>query len=404
MSREYQIRHLFKSRYYSAYAASAFLAMVSYGMSYIALTWIVMRYDNGGIDAVVMLMVCFWLPSVLLSPFAGIIVDKMCRRKLFIFTSFSRGLILLLLGLIEWRYQSLTAIYIMSILEGIVSVIVLPTVTTLVREIVPEEQLLIANTTIDMVYEVGNVVGMALAGFAVALLSNSGSLIADGCLFFIATFFAYKIKTPYRVALDESAQSKTLFSDIKSGFNYILKRREIKVTYSLELLALVVYMVVPVLTAPFAHKYLHATALQFGYLEAILSVGVVLGNLIAPRMVQKFGLLKILLIYNLILIICFAIFASNRDITIAYLLNFFIGIGFASSSLAMMKAQEVTNIDYQGRVSSSFNALSSFIMLLVYALLYFEGKIIQIDLLYYIQVLLALMSVILLVAYSKIFK
>lgn len=395
---------LLRNKPYFYYAMSAFLAMISYGMSYIALTWIVLHYDGGGVKPVVILMVCFWLPSVLLSPFAGALVDRLNRRRLFIFTSWARGLVLLILGLIEWKYQSLAAIYVLSIIEGIISVPVLPTVTALVREIVAENELLAANTFIDMIYETGNVVGMAVAGFAVALLSNAGSLIADGILFFIATLCAYGIQTPYKITIEKTVTVKKILSDLYLGLVYIFKRTEVKVTYTLELLSLVIYMVVPVLTAPFARKYLHASVTQFGYLEALISIGVVVGNLIAPKMVKTFGLLATMVIYNALLVLCFMLFAYNRELVVAYGLNFFIGIGFAAWALIMTRAQEVTDIDYQGRVSASFNSLSSFIMLVVYAIMYFEGGAIQISHLYFVQVALSVLSLFLILRYYKLFK
>jgi len=87
-----------------------------------------------------------------------------------------------------------------------------------------------------------------------------------------------------------------------------------------------------------------------------------------------------------------------------YLLNFLIGLGFASWSLIMTRAQELTDLDYQGRVLSSFNALSSVGMLLVYAALYFEGTTISLAHLYYVQVGFAAVSIFLLLKHHELFQ
>jgi predicted MFS family arabinose efflux permease len=280
---------------------------------------------------------------------------------------------------------------------------VLPTVTALVREIIEKKHLLIANTTIDMVYETGNVIGMAIAGFSVALLSNAGAIMLAGALFFISTAFAYGINTPYRSTIAKAVKVKEVFNDLIMGLNYIVKRTEIKVVYTLQLLSLVIYMVVPVLTAPFAHKYLHANVTQFGYLEALLSIGVVVGNILAAPMVNRLGLLTTMIIYNALLAICFTLFALNRDLTTAYVLHLFIGIGFAAWALIMTRAQEITDIDFQGRVSASFNSLSSVVMLIVYGIMYFEGKVISLSHLYYVEVLSAVISLALIIYYYRFF-
>jgi hypothetical protein len=70
----------------------------------------------------------------------------------------------------------------------------------------------------------------------------------------------------------------------------------------------------------------------------------------------------------------------------------------------MTRAQELTDLDYQGRVLSSFNALSSVGMLLVYAALYFDGTAISLAHLYYVQVGFAAVSIVLLLKYHQLFK
>lgn len=397
---------LFKNSSYFCYAGSAFFAMLSYGMSYIVMTWMVLKYHNGGIGPVAILMFCFWLPSVFLSSFAGVIVDRVSRRKLFIFTSWSRGLLLLVLGLIEWKYHSLMAIYIISILEGVVSCFVLPAVTALMREIVPSEQLLMANSTIDMVYESGSVIGMAIAGFAIAAFSNEGSLIFDGLLFFIATAFAYGIKTQYQGRIESIApvHQKSILREFRAGLFYIMRSKGIAVVYFLELVVMVVYMITPVLMAPFATQYLHASVAEFGYIEAALSIGVILGNIVAPNLVYRYGLLKILVLFNVILAVSFILFAINRNLWYAGLLNFLMGVGFASWALIMTRAQELTALDFQGRVQSSFSALSGVVILAVYSLLYFDAVHVRLNMLYYLEVVFIAIGLGLIFSFRKLFK
>lgn len=395
--------HMFRDRSFALYASSAALSMISYGMSYIAMTWLVLQF-HGGVTPVVILMFTFWLPTVFLSPLAGVIVDRYPRKQLFLFCSWSRGMLLVWLGLGEWYHPSLYFIYLISFFEGVIFTFVLPTVTSLVREIVEEKDLLQANSLVDVAYETGSVIGMALSGFAIALLTVTGSLVFDGLLFFVATIVAFGIQTPYKVVVETQQGLKAIWHEMRDGFFYIIDRADIRVAYTLELLALVSYMVVPVLTAPFATRLLHATVGEFGGLEATLSIGVVLGNFLVPKLVEKSNLFKVLLALNIMLAVSFAIFALNRDLVFAGALNFIIGIGFAMWPLTMTRAQELTALEFQGRVQSSFSALSGVVMLIVYGLLYFSNLFLDVSALYFMEVLIAIISIVLLLCYRRLYS
>ncbi len=400
--RHLSYRQLLESTSFCFYSASAFLSMFSYGMSYIALTWLVYQ-EQHTVGAITILMACFWLPTVVFSPFAGMLVDRFSRKRIYLFTCSSRGILLLALGIIEWHWHSVWAIYLISLLEGLVSCLVLPTVTALIREIVPEEHLLRANAFIDVAYESGNVTGMAFAGISIALFSITGSLIIDGGLFFVALLFAYGITTLTKVTPTQIENAKQVMDDVLAGFHYIKNSKPIQIAYTLEVFCLVSYMMVPVLTAPFATRFLHATVGQFGAIEAILSIGVVLGNFVVPRMTEKYGIFKILFFINIVLAFAFALFAINRDLYDAGVLNFIIGLCFASWPVVMTKAQQLTQLDFQGRIQAAYNALSGIVILTIYAVTYLVSKFFDVSYLYLFEVIFAILSALLLLRYRKMF-
>ncbi|MDF1760082.1 MAG: MFS transporter [Coxiellaceae bacterium] len=403
MSHLQQRLALFKIQPFRLYVLSCVIAMLGNGLSYIAMTWLVLQLKNS-ITSVTIVMFCFWLPTVVLGPFAGVLVDRYPRKPLFVVTNFARALLLIVFGFYEYYHPSLYGLYLLSLLQGVVFSLVLPVIMALIREIVAEKQLLIANATVDIGYEIGNVMGMATAGFVIALVSMAGTLILDGFFFVIAGLLSIAMRVDHKEKINETALSvKSIFADMRLGFSYVAKRRPLIVIYTIQLLVMVAFMTVPILIAPFASNVLKANVSEFGMIEAALSVGVIIGGFTVPWIAEKYGLLRVIMVLLIVLAAAFAVFSFNRSIVIAEELNLVIGYALAVWPLIMTKAQELTELDFQGRVQSTFNCLSGAGILLIYCLVDFGSHWMSLTQLYWIEVVFSALGVILIVFNRKIF-
>lgn len=391
MSSLRQRMQLFALQPFRFYALSCIIAMIGNGIGYIALTWIVLQLDKS-ITSVVVLMFTFWLPSVVFGPFAGVIVDRMSRKKLYVCLSFARGTTLLLVAAVLYWDKNLWAIYSISLLQGFLFSFVLPVIISMIREIVSEKQLLAANATVDIAYEIGNVTGMALAGFAVAVFHDVGAFVLTAILFFIAGWCASNMQLKDEQIQIRSLNVRSVMGDLRQGLQYIAQTKEVRVVYSVQLVLLVAFMTVPILVAPFATEVLHASVVQFGSLEAALSVGVILGGLCVPALAGRFGLLRVLMVLLLVLAASYAVFGFNRSILVAYALNAAIGFGLAVWPLIMTRAQDLTDKAFQGRVQAAFNALSGALILCVYLLVNLGSHYISLAHLFSVEVVFALIG------------
>ncbi len=401
MSHLQQRLTLFKIQPFRLYVLSCVIAMLGNGLSYIAMTWLVLQIHNS-ITSVTIVMFAFWLPTVLLGPFAGVLVDRYPRKPLYVITNFARAVLLIAFGFYEYWHPSLYSLYLLSLLQGVVFSLVLPVIMALIREVVEEKQLLAANATVDIGYEVGNVIGMASAGFVIAMLSMAGTLVVDGLFFVVAGVLSLLMRVEHRQQpRKDSISVKNVFTDMRSGFTYLLSRRPLIAIYTLQLLVIVAFMTVPILIAPFASTLLKANVSEFGMIEASLSVGVIVGGLIVPWIAEKFGLMRLVMMLLVVLAGAFALFSFNRQVVVAEELNLIIGFALAVWPLIMTKAQELTDLAYQGRVQSLFNSLSGAAILVVYCLVDIGSHWISIDHLYWVEVLFSLIGVLLIALNRK---
>ena len=386
---------LFQNQPFRLYALACLILMLGNGMGYIALTWMVLRLDSH-VSSVVIVMFCFWLPSVFIGPFAGAIADRYRRKALYLIVNGGRGLVVVACGVYEILHPSLHLLYVLSLLQGIAFAFILPVLMALIREIVNKDKLLMANATIDIAYEIGNVSGMACAGVAIAWLGMSGALVLDGVMFLLAMLIACRMELPYAQSMPARSLSPVgVLRDMQAGYRYMMAKRALLLIYSIQLLVMVAFMTVPIIVAPFAMKILKLNVKQFGVIEASMSAGMIIGGLIVPWLAEKVGLMPLMMVLLSMMAVAFAVFGYVRHAIYADCLNVVVGFALSVWPLTMTRAQELTDLKFQGRVQSTFNCLSGVLILIVYCLVDTGSHFMTIPDLYWIEVLFSLLALLL---------
>ena len=386
---------LFKRRAFSWYILASFFASLGAGLTYISMTWMVVSVDDS-VFAVVKLMLGFWIPNIILGPFAGVIADRFSRRRVIMFSAVLRSIALVTFVFCCQSHFSLFSLYTISAITGILFTFHQPAAMAFMREIVPEKDLLNANAALDIVFEIGNVVGMGAAGLIIAWTSFATTIVINSITFMLAAlalsfvrkqdlcFMSVFVKRGFHVV-----------RDLKEGFFYLCSHKNLIIVYTLQLLILVQYMTLPALLAPFAERVLHANVGQFGEIEASLSFGVIFGGIVIPWLAERYGMMKMMVCLQAILVSVYLIFSQNVSIHASEVLYVFVGFGFAVWPLMVTRAQALTALDFQGRVQGSFNTLSSITVLTVYLLIGEGGRIISIKNLYFVMVLFCIIGLLL---------
>ncbi|KTD09605.1 putative bacilysin exporter BacE [Legionella hackeliae] len=347
---------------------SCMLAMFGNGLTYIVMVWALIRFDASVVSTAI-LMACFWLPNVLLGPFLGVLADRYNRKKVLLFTVGARALCLFGFALIAYHNRITPfAIYFLATVIGTLLAAYIPAAMAFIREIIVEEEdLLYANAMLDTAYEVGAALGMGSAGLILAGTSFATCFVINGACYLFATIFILGITYDRQAKTKEIIES--FFRQFVEGGRYIMQRTPILLVYLVQGLFFISYMTAPVLLAPFAKSVLHSNVAQFGWLEAALSAGIILGGFLSPWLSTLFSLSKVILGQVLLGILSFYLFSHTQNTELAILYHFFIGFSFSSWALLTTLAQEMTDLDYQGRVQSLFNSMSGAVIILFYYVL-----------------------------------
>ncbi|MBC7319288.1 MFS transporter [bacterium] len=297
---------------------------------HIALMWFIL--EKTGSSAIMgTLSALAYIPSLILGPFAGVIVDRYSRKKIIILTDFIRGLIVALLALFFFtKGLSITEIFILTVLLGISSAFFNPCIPSSIPEMVDPENLPRANSLFSIAGRVAEIIGPSVGGVLYKFIGAGLLFTFNAFSFFIASVFTLFIKIPQRYK-----EGKINFI---GDIGEVLKRlREDKDLMTLGITAAVLnFFYVPffILLPVYIKNYLNLDASIYGFVLGAGGVGSLVGLLItsaiSPSGDKKYNMFRFSLLGQGIAIGLLALPLSSIQLVILFftiqLLNIFVNI------------------------------------------------------------------------------
>lgn len=311
---------------------------------HIALMWFIL--EKTGSSAIMgTLSALAYIPSLVLGPFAGVIIDKYSRKKIIILTDFIRGLIVALLALFFFtKGLSISEIFILTVLLGISSAFFNPCIPSSIPEMVEPENLPRANSLFSIAGRVTEIIGPSVGGVLYKFIGAGLLFTFNAFSFFIASIFTLFIKIPQRYK-----EGKINFiGDIGD----VLKRlKEDKTLMTLGITAAVLnFFYVPffILFPVYIKNYLHLDASTYGFVLGAGGLGSLVGLLItsaiSPSGDRKYNLFRFALMGQGITIGFLALPLNSVQLIVLFfiiqLLNIFVNIYINVTFQLMIPSEE----------------------------------------------------------------
>lgn len=384
---------LFSIQPYLYFALSGIFATLGNGLIYITVSWLAYETMHS-ISGIALMMFCIWLPTILFGPFFGVCADKYNRKNLMIMSNMIRGLAVI--GFVIVYYLGLsTNIFILAGFLGIFVSFYMPAAVPMISSIVPENDLMNANATVDMLYELGTIIGMGVSGFLVLYLGLINTLALGGLLFLLAGIFNWLMQCKPEHCYGTPNKEKTSFiDDYVSSLNYLKDNPRLLGIYSIQTCIMILLMTIPILLLPYTKEVLKVGADKFSILEALFSMGIFIGCLISPILCRLIKIKRTLLLLMVGMAIALHIFSINESLIISYIFYFIIGFGLSSWALSLTQAQLLADKTFQGRLQSTFNSISGLGVLAIYLLITFRTDLLDIQKMYNFQTIIALCAIV----------
>ena len=228
----------------------------------------------------------------------------------------------------------------------------------MIPNIVPENQLFLANGVMQATFILGTIVGAAAAGFAVDAFSPYYAFIFDGATFFFSAIAISTMVVPRRPVRRQQATVDQIWHQLKEGIHFIgsngLLMRVMVVTAvaALGLSALII------LGVGFLEQDLGVSASGFGVVVAAIGVGVALGGVAVRWLVERISLTHLVagcLGLVGVAIMSFSVYPRYATVVIGAVL---VGVGVVVARAGLATLTQKLTPDYiRGRVESAVNMI-----------------------------------------------
>ena len=354
------------------YAAAIATAKIGTGFFFLINTWLIIEITGRPSSAALTLVMTI-LPSLLLSPFIGLAVDRGQPARLAYRAELLRWAVLIAYGTLYGTGRATEAIgYAVSFCVALGNEIqVLAWRAALIRA-VPPERMLRLNALTAVGGQSGQILGAAASGIVLAAigpvatvgLASSTYLISAGLGWLVSRRLPLQVLPPDAI---ERGPRRHL-SDLRAGLRHIAERPEIGFFYGLMLANMTVIFGINGMLAPFVREELRLGAAAFGQIDAGYALGAILSGLAIARLAQRFDRRAILVLGFVTMAASLFAFSQARGLVPAFLPYVGLGIGFQTSVLALSLAQQATDPAFQGRVNATFNMLNGLAGLILYGI------------------------------------
>lgn len=340
-------------RNYRLFFVGQSISLIGTWMQRIALPWLVYRLT----DSPVLLGVVGFvgqLPTFLLAPFAGVLIDHWNRYHILIATqvlAMIQAFILTFLffaGAIEiWQ------IILLGIFLGVVNAFDMPARQALVVEMVDSrEDLGNAIALNSSMVNGARLLGPSIAGALIAATGEGICFLVNGISYFFVIASLLWMKLSPRAI---KAQNTHVLRGLKEGLSYAFGFAPMRAI--ILLLGLVSLMGMPytVLLPVFAKEVLHGGSHTFGFLMGASGIGALVGALYLASRKSVLGLGKVMPLSAALFGFGLVVFSLSRHFMLSLVFMFITGVGMmmqmASSNTIL---QTIVEDDKRGRVMSFY--------------------------------------------------
>ena len=351
------VRHVFRAlryRNYRLFFGGQLISLVGTWMQQIALAWLVYRLTN---SAFLLGVVGFaaQLPMFLVSPFAGVLADRLNRHRVIVVTQTLAMLQASVLAFLTLTSTiTVPAIIGLSVFLGLVNAFDMPTRQSFILEMVEsKEDLGNAIALNSSMFNGARLIGPSVAGVVIAAIGEGLCFLLNALSFLAVIAALLAMRLPPRL---KGPREQGVLHGIREGLAYAAGFPPIK--YILLMLALISLIGFPyvILMPVIARDILHGGPHTLGFLMGATGVGALAGAITLASRRSVVGLLKWIPIAAAIFGAGLVAFSFSRSMELSMVLLFVVGFGMitqmASSNTIL---QTVSDDDKRGRVMSFYS-------------------------------------------------
>lgn len=291
------------------------------------------------------------LPRIVVSPFAGVVADRVNRKWLMILMDAIRGVVITTVGLVAvFGHLQIWMVFVAGVVLGLCGAFFTPTATSVIPDIVPKESIMSANSIFGMIPMGTNILGSSLGGILYTTIGAPLLFLFNGISYLISGIFQLPVTIPKIVRHEE----KHFLTDLKDGYKFMWGYKGLRDILIISSVMNFFVSIAIVLFLPFFQRYPNLGADKYGIGMACFTGGMLIGMIITSiikfKPSNRFG---IFIIGQFLASVCFAFSVMVNNYIFTFSLMLLGGVMLAVTGVFINTVIQLTvPADMRGKVFS----------------------------------------------------
>lgn len=214
-------KSVFTQKEYVKLMAANLISRFGDSVDMIAFTWLVYAVTGSAAWSAVIFAVNQF-PTVLVQPFAGVLVEKMDKKKVMVVTDFIRGGITVCLAVL-FVTGNVTPwlLLVFTFVNSSVEAFCLPAGMAVIPQLIEEKYYTYGTSLYSTASTVVQLIGIGAAGVIIGAFGAGAAIVIDGISFFGSAAILLFLKVKRTQEQNRGASVKGYFADLKGGISYL---------------------------------------------------------------------------------------------------------------------------------------------------------------------------------------
>jgi DHA3 family macrolide efflux protein-like MFS transporter len=231
---------------------------------------------HGSATQVAMVLVSFMAPFAIVSPLAGVFVDRWRVKRTMVASDLIRGVLVLALVFVHDLYM----IYVILFTVSVVSSFFIPAQSVAVRTLAPMGGLMAVNGLMSQAQQGSQIIAPSIAGELVQLAGANSCFLFDSFSFFFSAGLVITLTIDRQSA---GAGASAVVDSMRQGFRFIFTHSTISFVILSMTAGMFALRCFGALLSVYVRDVLFSTSAAFGVLNTLIGVGMIIGTQLLTR-------------------------------------------------------------------------------------------------------------------------
>jgi putative nucleotidyltransferase with HDIG domain len=222
------------------------------------------------------------LPTVVFGLVAGPLVDRVNRQRLMILVDVARAVLTISIPFLGARW--LPGVFVAVFLVASASAFFNPAKQAMIPNLVPAKLLVRANSLVSSSEKTMELLGYSLAGLIVAAVSWLPLFLIDAATYLCSAISLLGVAD---TTVRGRSQPLRLMRDVQEGLAFVVRNAVLRSTMTLTVVVAVFFGMTTTLLVVMAYGVLKGGPSAYGFIEAAIGAGAIIGALVAAEVVNR---------------------------------------------------------------------------------------------------------------------